>query len=398
MNDTILIKEGENLNEKFILCDTEQISSEIDKAKSIILNRNINDIWSAILLEIKNSNLTIKSTDRNIFFESTIPIVSTENFKVLINASNFSDAVKALNLYNELKINFNEHENKLCIIGETENKDNIKTNDQLNEPTFSVEEIENYNCEINGETYNFTVELSQREFKKIINKVSFSASTDESKNVLNGIYFTKDKNSTLMFVSTNGHRMSMYKTELIFEEDISFIVPVKMLNLLKQMVTGEGMVKIKTSDEKFYVEFNNYKISCSLISGNYPDYESIIPTEQKNKSSVEISILKDRLSRVSSYTDRRSKKVILSFSAEQLRLMAEDPITGRKGEFFVMDPHYDYDGDEEVIAINSVYLTEAISVFDTSKLEIKFSQGNVLRLSELGNTDFMHLIMPMILN
>ncbi|AYE36307.1 DNA polymerase III subunit beta [Borrelia turcica IST7] len=386
------------MDEKFIICDTEQISNEIDKAKSIIINRNINDIWSAILLEIKNSNLTIKSTDRNIFFESTIPIVSVENFKVLINASNFSDAVKALNLYNELKINFHENESKLSIIGESGNENNNEINDHLSEPTFSNDEIESYNCEINGEIYNFTVELSQNEFKKIINKVSFAASSDESKNVLNGVYFTKDKESRLIFVATNGHRMSIYKTELVTEKDINFIVPVKMFNLLRQMMTGEGMVKVKVSDKKFYVEFNNYKIACSLISGNYPDYESIVPKEQKDKCLAEISILKDRLSRVSSYTDKRSKKVILNFLVDQLRLMAEDLITGRRGEFFVQVPNYEYEGDKEVIAINSAYLAEAISAFDTSKLEIKFSQGDVLKLSEPGNDDFMHLIMPMILN
>ncbi|AHH10611.1 DNA polymerase III subunit beta [Borrelia coriaceae] len=384
------------MNEKFILCDTEQISNEIDKAKSIILNRNINDIWSATLLEVKNSNLTIKSTDRNIFFESTIPIVSTENFRVLINASNLSDAVKALNLYNELKIKFIEDENKLSIIGESENENCI--NDHLSEPTFSNEEIEVYNYDINGEAYNLTLELKQKEFKKIINKVAFSASHDESKNVLNGIYFTKDKNSALTLVSSNSHRLSLYKTELILEEDINFIVPVKMFNLLKQMMVGEGIVKIKVSDKKFYVEFNNYKIACSLINGNYPDYESIIPNEQQNRALIEISILKDRIARVNSYIDKRSKKVILNFSNKQLRLMAEDPITGRRGEFFVQEPNYDYEGSEEVLAVNSAYLIEAISVFDTSKLEIKFSGGGILKLNEPENFDFIHLIMPMILN
>ncbi|QMU99213.1 DNA polymerase III subunit beta [Borrelia sp. A-FGy1] len=386
------------MDEKFILCDTEQISNEIDKAKSIIINRNINDIWSSILLEIKNSNLKIKSTDRNIFFESTIPIVSVENFKVLINASNFSDAVKALNLYNELRITFEENENKLSIIGESGKSDNNEINDHLSEPTFSNDEVESYNCEINGEIYNFTVEISQNEFKKIINKVSFAASLDESKNVLNGVYITKEKESRIIFVATNGHRMSIYKTELIAEEDINFIVPVKMFNLLRQMITGEGMVKVKVSDKKFYVEFNNYKIACSLISGNYPDYESIVPKEQQNKCLTEISILKDRLSRVSSYTDKRSKKVILNFLVDQLRLVAEDLITGRRGEFFVQVPNYEYEGNKEVIAINGAYLSEAISAFDNSKLEIKFSQGDVLKLSEPGNDDFMHLIMPMTLN
>ena len=394
----IIIKEGKKLNEKFILCDTEQISNEINKAKSIILNRNINDIWSAILLEIKNSNLTIKATDRNILFQSTIPIISAENFKVLINASNFSDAIKALNLYDELKINFNEDERKLDIIGELKDKDGILVNDHLSEPTFSNEEIENYNYDINGDTYNFTIELSQKEFKKIINKVSFSASHDESKNTLNGVYFTKDEKSGLILVSTNGHRMSIYKTDLIFEEDINFIVPVKMFNLLRQMIVGEGTIKIKVSDKKFYIEFNNYKIACSLISGNYPDYESIIPKEQKNKALVEINVLKDRLSRVSSYTDKRSKKVILSFTNEQLRLIAEDPIIGRKGEFFLQESNYSYIGDEEVIAINSAYFAEAMSVFDTTKLEIKFTRGGILKLNEPENLDFIHLIMPMVLN
>ncbi|AHH08412.1 DNA polymerase III subunit beta [Borrelia anserina] len=386
------------MNEKFILCDTGQISNEVDKAKSIILNRNINDIWSAILLEVKNSNLTIKATDRNIFFESTIPIVSTENFKVLINASNFSDAVKALNLYNEIKIKFIEDKSRLNIIGESENKNENYLSDHSSEPTFSNEEIENYSYDINGDTYNIIFELSQREFKKVINKVSFSASHDESKNVLNGIYFTKDKNSVLTLVSTNSHRMSIYKTELILEEDINFIVPVKMFNLLRQMMTGEGMIKIKVSNRKFYVEFNNYRIACSLISGNYPDYEGIIPNEQQNRALVEASILKDRLSRVNSYTDKRSKKVILNFSSTQLRLKAEDPIIGRKGEFFIQNPNYDYDGVEEIIAINSAYLVEAMSVFHTSRLEIKFSGGGILKLSEPENSDFIHLIMPMVLN
>ncbi|WP_024653593.1 DNA polymerase III subunit beta [Borrelia persica] len=386
------------MNEKFILCDTEQISEEIDKAKSIILNRNINDIWSAILLEIENSNLTIKATDRNIFFESTIPIVSTENFRVLINASNLSDAVKALNLYDELKIKFKEDESKLDIIGESGNNSENFTNDHLSEPTFSSEEVENYNYDINDEIYDFTVELNQKDFKKIINKVSFSASHDESKNVFNGIYFTKNKNSALTLVATNSHRMSVYETDLVFEEEIDFIVPVKMFNLLKQMMIGEGVIKLKVSDKKFYVEFNNYKIACSLISGNFPDYESIIPQEHTHRALIDVAVLKDRLSRVNSYTDKRSKKVILNFFTNQLKLMAEDPITGRRGEFFMQGPSYDYDGVEEAVAINSVYLTELISVFDNPKLEIKFSVTGILKLGEKDNCNFLHLIMPMVLN
>ncbi len=71
-----------------------------------------------------------------------------------------------------------------------------------------------------------------------------------------------------------------------------------------------------------------------MISGNYPDYESIIPKEQENKSLVSLSILKDRLARVNLYVDR-SKKLILTFSELQLKLLGEDLITGRKGEFLL---------------------------------------------------------------
>ncbi len=71
-----------------------------------------------------------------------------------------------------------------------------------------------------------------------------------------------------------------------------------------------------------------------MISGNYPDYESIIPKEQENKSLVSLSILKDRLARVNLYVDK-SKKLILTFSELQLKLLGEDLITGRKGEFLL---------------------------------------------------------------
>ncbi|WP_324280622.1 DNA polymerase III subunit beta [Borreliella garinii] len=382
------------LNNTFFICETNQITSEIEKAKGIILNRNMNDIWSALLIEVKRSNLIIKSTDRNIFFESTISIISETDFKVLINASNFYDAVKAFSFYKKIKIIFNENNSKLEIMGESQDEKEEKCEDHLKEPTFSYEEIENYNYDMVNEDYTFEIELKQKSFKKIINRIAFSAHLDESKNVLNGVFFTKGEDSKLLLVTTNGHRMSICKTEVIVEEDVNFIVPVKIFNFLKHLMSGEGMVKIKSSDKKFYVEFDNYKITCSLISGNYPDYKSIVPKEQENKSLVLLSILKDRLARVNLYVDK-SKKLILTFSELQLKLLGEDLITGRKGEFFIKNPNYLYEGSDEVMAINISYFIEAISVFETSKIEIQFNSGNVLKLSEPENFNFTHLIMPM---
>ncbi|WKC76154.1 DNA polymerase III subunit beta [Borreliella valaisiana] len=382
------------LNNTFFICETNQITSAIEKAKGIILNRNMNDIWSALLIEVKKSNLIIKSTDRNIFFESTIPIISETDFKVLINASNFYDAVKAFSLYKKIKIVFNENNSKLEIMGELKDEKEEEYLDHLKEPTFSYEEIENYNYDMINEDYTFEVEVKQKSLKKVISRIAFSAHFDESKNVLNGVYFTKDEDSKLLLVSTNGHRMSICKTEVIIEEDVNFIVPVKIFNFLKHLMSGEGVVKIKSSDKKFYVEFDNYKIACSLIIGNYPDYKSIIPKEQKNKSLVSLSILKDRLARVNLYVDK-SRKLVLTFSELQLKLLGEDLITGRKGEFFIKNPNYLYDGSDEIMAINISYFVEAISVFETSKIEIQFNSGNVLKLSEPENFDFTHLIMPM---
>ncbi|MGF7101028.1 DNA polymerase III subunit beta [Borreliella kurtenbachii] len=381
------------LNNTFFICKTNQIINEIEKAKGIILNRNMNDIWSALLIEVKKSNLIIKSTDRNIFFESTISIVSETDFKVLINASNFYDAVKAFSFYKKIKIVFNENNSKLEIMGELKDEKE-EYEDHLKEPTFSYEEIENYNYDMVNEDYTFEIEIKQKSFKKMINRIAFSAHLDESKNVLNGVYFTKDEDSNLLLVSTNGHRMSICKTEVMVEEDVDFIVPVKIFNFLKHLMSGEGMVKIKSSDKKFYVEFDNYKIACSLINGNYPDYKSIIPKEQKNKSLVSLSILKDRLARVNLYVDK-SRKLVLAFSELQLKLLGEDLITGRKGEFFIKDPNYLYDGADEVVAINISYFVEAVNVFETSKIEIQFNSGNVFKLSEPENFNFMHLIMPM---
>ncbi len=45
--------------------------------------------------------------------------------------------------------------------------------------------------------------------------------------------------------------MSICKTEVIVEEDVNFIVPVKIFNFLKHLMSGEGMVKIKSSDKNF---------------------------------------------------------------------------------------------------------------------------------------------------
>ncbi len=98
--------------------------------------------------------------------KSTISIISEKDFKVLINASNFYDAVKAFSFYKKIKIVFNENNSKLEIMGESQDEKEEKCEDHLKEPTFSYEEIENYNYDMVNEDYTFEIELKQKSFKK----------------------------------------------------------------------------------------------------------------------------------------------------------------------------------------------------------------------------------------
>src|SRR5690606_17743146 len=131
------------------------------------------------------------------------------------------------------------------------------------------------------------LKVSKEDLLKAITRVSFAAATDDVKPVLSGVR-VEISASSISFVASDGLRLSKQAIKLssAIKEDISFLVPVKAMQELSFVLNELGGEKDKEMVEIFIVEernqivfrYNDIDIVSRLIDGQYPDYNSIIPT------------------------------------------------------------------------------------------------------------------------
>ena len=126
------------------------------------------------------------------------------------------------------------------------------------------------------------VSLSQETVLAMLKRTCFAISTDESRYVLNGIFFSL-KEHKLTMVATDGRRLALAEEEVELEQrsEGEFIVPSKAVNELTRLLQGKGEVEIKYGENQAAFTLKSEKggpilVITKLIEGNYPNYRQVI--------------------------------------------------------------------------------------------------------------------------
>ena len=108
--------------------------------------------------------------------------------------------------------------------------------------------------------------LDQGVFFEMLQKTSYSASNDETRISLNGV-FVSFKDDKLSVVATDGKRLALVEQEVEFpeKEDVDFILPIKTVNELLKTLSGDGLVKIHVDKHQVSFEFGSMLIVTKLI-------------------------------------------------------------------------------------------------------------------------------------
>jgi len=240
------------------------------------------------------------------------------------------------------------------------------------------------------------VTLPQDKAHAMLKKTCFAISNDESRYVLNGIFFSL-KEHKLTMVATDGRRLALADEEV----DISatsqgeFIVPAKAVNELNRLLIGKGEVEIKFTDNQAAFTLKDDKghatlVITKLIEGNYPNYKQVIPGEAKERVSFSREELLHALRRAEIMTSDKQNSVKLHFTKNNLAITANSPDVGEARETLAIN----YKGKEMAIAFNPGYLIEPLNALPDEEIFIELidelSPG-VLKI----NGPFLYVVMPM---
>ncbi|MGA7932258.1 MAG: DNA polymerase III subunit beta, partial [Kovacikia sp.] len=248
--------------------------------------------------------------------------------------------------------------------------------------------------EFNGKSFD----LPMGALRKAIDLLSFSISTDETKQVLTGAHFNL-KNTPFEVASTDGHRMSVYaqKLEDYLPPQVTFTLPGWVLSDLKRIAPETAVVTaqlddtIKAEDEllptsgyiKFATPVGNV-LMCRLIEGQYPDYRRLIPTEFGIFVTVERLPFIAAIERVALFTERGIVK--LDIRETSIGLSAQFS-TGNGDEQMAAT----LTGPLLTIAFDARYLIEALRAVGGEEATIKLNSATSPVLMTAEN--FEHLLM-----
>ncbi|MGC8766286.1 MAG: DNA polymerase III subunit beta [Brevinematia bacterium] len=266
--------------------------------------------------------------------------------------------------------------------------------------TLPVEEYPKQILEVIETEYNF--DISQKEMKKIINKLSnFCADDDSIQAVFTGFLFDLKDSGDITFVTTDTKRMGIYKTSYRAQDEASnlrFVVPYSTLEVLDDVLSSEGPLSVGVNfDEDRNVKnvvfsTNDMIISSSVIAGKFPEYEAIIPMTVENYAVINKRSLEEALKRISVISDKETKKVSFTFDDEELKLESENSILGSASEVVPCK----FVGKREYIYFNYEFILDYLSVLDSEEFFWGFNHyESASKFWSEEEKEFLYIAMPL---
>lgn len=233
-----------------------------------------------------------------------------------------------------------------------------------------------------------------------VNRCIFATADDELRPVMNGIYFDITTES-ITLVASDGHKLVRNKTFMARgDEKAAFILPKKPANLLKNLLPKEeGDVQIGFDDKNAMFTMENYRMVCRLIEGRYPNYNSVIPSNNPHKATVDRGSFISALRRVSVFSSQASSLIKLSLSENQMKISAQDIDFSTSAEETLA---CQYDGTNMSIGFKSSFLIDILNNIAAQEVIIELADpsraGVIVPEQQEDNEDLLMLLMPMMLN
>lgn len=233
-----------------------------------------------------------------------------------------------------------------------------------------------------------------------IGRSLFATAQDELRPVMNGIYFDLTPES-LTIVASDGHKLVRNRNfDIKSEEPSAFIMPKKPATLLKNVLTrDDSMVTLAFDSRQARISFDESELYCRLIEGRYPNYNSVIPSDNPNRITIDRKSLMGALRRVLPFASDASELIRLHVEMGKVELSAEDIDFATNAK---EDIACEYDGNAMSIGFKGSSLLETLNNIESDDVVILLADpsrpGVVVPAAQPENEEVLMIIMPMLLN
>ena len=363
-----------------ITVDSRELRRGISIVSDALSNKPALPILSAILIEAQADLITLTASDLDITLQTRVDATVSEPGSVAVHGKILSEII---NEWPDGDVELSSDD--LSLVIQSDDKDFTINGQEPNDfPTVPMTEdgavIAIGSGGIDADT-----------LADMIKKTSFAVSKDETRPVLQGVFFRSDEEGFAM-VATDGHRLACYTRDLMGLVDAEAILPLQCLNIMSRICDGDGTINIGSS--RLTVTVGPTTLVSRLIEGPYVDYKQIIPAPGDNQLHVEKEVLLPALRRVSILSSQYTRQVNMSLKDDGIELTA---ISAERGGDARESIPAEYTGKEMTMGYNAQYLQEILRM-TSGIININFTNETTAAIIEENNQAsgrLFYLLMPL---
>ncbi|MFH0857678.1 MAG: DNA polymerase III subunit beta, partial [Candidatus Magasanikbacteria bacterium] len=239
-------------------------------------------------------------------------------------------------------------------------------------------------------------------FAVSLSKTVIASSKSDIRPELSGVFlgFNKERHPGLLMAATDSYRLAERKMSLLQgEETLECIVParavqeiIRLLSLVKGDLK-ENQVRLWVSENQIGIRYDMFEFSSRLVSGNYPDYAQIIPTQFKTDVTLPVDVFLKKIKAASLFTTSGINAIKLGISSEKQVINISSSSTQVGEHASVVEASVS--GENNEITLNYRYLLDGLMNLDESDSKFLVNgPDSPCMIRSKNKEDYLYIIMP----
>ena len=358
---------------------------ELSLSQGVVEKKTTIPILSNVLLEASGDRITLSATDLELGIRCSCPARIKKEGSGTIPARKLLDYVRLLP---EGDVNMKFLESHWANITSGRSRTRI--------PGMSRESFPEL-----PQLPETIAEVPIQTLTSMIARTSFAISMEESRFTLNGALLLM-RPEGLTMVATDGHRLAFVQATPAesgtIDKQFRALIPRKAMGELTKLGedSAEGTKAVIAGDDNhLFFQVGHRLLITRKLTGNFPDYERVLPKDHQLMAKLEKSEIKSAIERVAQFADERSRAIRVQFTSGEVKVFSSSVETGESEE----SVNSEYTGPDIEIGFNAQYLLDFLRAIpqDHVAFELKDQKSaGEMRPAGDGIADhYRYVVMPM---
>ncbi len=313
---------------------------ELSLSQGVVEKKTTIPILSNVLLEAHGDRVTLTATDLELGIRCSCPARVKKEGAGTVPARKLLDYVRLLPDA-DLNIKFLENHWANLTCGRSKTKIAGMSRESFPELPVMPAPI---------------AEIPVKQLSSMITRTMFSISMEESRFTLNGALLLL-KDETMTMVATDGHRLAFVESGIAGQQSFRALIPRKAMGEIVKLSDEAGAdarVVVSGDDNHLFFQFGDRLLITRKLTGNFPDYERVLPKENSHIARLSKSEIRSAIERVAQFADERSRAIRVQFVEGEVKIFASSVEMGESEESVSSE----YTGPELEIGFNAQYLLD----------------------------------------